>query len=209
MFCLLACMSPLNPTAQTTAVYQVNSPSHAIAGTETPLPISVTIYYHNAAAGSRLVVGILDANTSLERIVPGAVVFSTDLCINQPVASALCMISIAKSSGVVKIEFQIGGIFDGGEQPKVWNLNVTSLLIDPQNNLVPGSTSSKLLKINLTEAASNNATNPMKDPGTFAALALMIIAAAIIAILLVQRTKRFTAAGHGSKFARYSDTMRH
>ena len=203
-------MNSLKPAAQTTAIYQVNSSSHALAGTETPLPISVTIHYHNAATGSRLVVGILDANTSPERIMPGVVVFSTDPCINQPGASALCTIAIASSSGVVKIDFQIGGIFDSGEQPKVWNLNVTSLLIDHQNNLIPGSVSSKLLKINLTHAASNNGTNPTNNPDTLAALsqldysipvaiALTIIAAAITAILLAQRTKQSTTTRHGSK----------
>jgi len=216
MICLLATMNSFNPAAQTTTIYQVNSPSHALAGTETPLPISVTIHYHNAATSSRLVVGILDAGSSPERIVPGAVVFSTDPCINQPGASALCMIAVAKSSGVVKIDFQIGGIFDGEGQPKVWNLNVTSLLIDPQDSLIPGSVSSKLLKIDLTQAASNNGTNPMNKPDTLAALsqlhysipittALTIIAAAIIAILLTQRTKRSTATRHSSKRPRYSD----
>ena len=216
MICLLASLNPFNPAAQTTTIYQVNSPSQAFAGTETPLPISVTIYYHNAVTGSRLVVGILDANTSPERIVPGGVVFSTDPCINQPGAVALCTIAIAKSSGVVKIDFQIGGIFDGGGQPNAWNLNVTSLLIGTQNNLIPGSVSSKLLKIDLTQAASNNGTNPMNSPDTLAALsqlnypilvaiALTIIAAAIIAIVLAQRTKRSAAIRHGSKRPAYSD----
>ena len=216
IICLLASMNSFNPGAQTTTIYQVNIPSHALAGTEIPLPVSVTIDYHNAVADSRLVVGILDASSSLERLVPGVVVFSTDRCINQPMASALCTIAIAKSSGIVKIDFQIGGIFDSGGQPKVWNLNVTSLLIDPQDNLAPGSVSSKLLKINLTQAASNNGTNPMNNSDTLAALsqlgysipvalALTIVAAAIIALLLAQRTKRSAATRHGSKRPAYSD----
>jgi len=215
MICLIASMSSFNPTAQTTAIYQVNSPSHALAGTKTPLPISVTIYYRNAVTGSRLIVGILDTGSSPERIVPGVVVFSTDPCINQPVASALCMIAVAKSSGVVRIDFQIGGIFDSGGQPKAWNLNVTSLLIDPQNNVIPGSVSSKLFKIDLTPAASNNGTNPLNSQDTLAALAqldsipvaiaLTIIAAVIIAILLAQRTKRPTTTRRGSKRPAYSN----
>ena len=206
-------MNSFNPSAQT-VIYQVNSPSHPLAGTEAPLPISVTIHYHNAATGSRLVVGILDASSSAARIVPGVVVFSTDRCINQPGISAVCTIAVAKPSAVVKINFQIGGIFDGGGQPKVWNLNVTSLLVGPQNNLIPGSMSSKLLKIDLTQAASNAKTNPMNKPDNLAALseldisipvaiALTLFAAAIIAILLTQRTKRSTR--HGSKQPAYSD----
>jgi hypothetical protein len=211
-------MNSLNPAAQTTAIYQVNGPRQALAGTATPLPISVIIYYHNAVTASRLVVGILDANTSPERIVPGVVVFSTDPCINEPEASALCTIAIAKSSGNVKIDFQIGGIFGSGGQPKVWNLNVTSLLIDPQNNLIPGSVSSKLLKIDLTQAASNNET-PMNKPDTLAALsqpdysilaaiALTIIAATIIALLVAQRTKRRTTTQSGAEKPRSSNTKK-
>jgi hypothetical protein len=163
-------MNSSNPAAQTTAINQVNIPTHALAGTETPLPISVTIHYHNVVAGSRLVVGILEPSSSPERVVTGVVVFSTDPCINQPGASAVCMIAVGKSSGIVKIDFQIGGIFDSGGQPKVWNLNVTSLLIGPQNNLILDSVSSKLLKINLIQAVSNNDTNPMNNPDTLAAL---------------------------------------
>jgi len=214
MICLLACINSFNPAAQTTAIYQVNSPSHLLAGTETPLPISVTIYYRNAGTGSRLVVGILDAGSSPERIVPGVVVFSTGTCINEAGASALCTIAIAKPSGVVNVDFQIGGIFDGEGEPKLWHLNVTSLLIDSQNNLVPGSVSSKLFKIDLTQIASINGTNTMNNPDTLAALAqldsipaiaLTFIAAALIAILLAQRTTRSTATRRGSKRPPYSD----
>jgi hypothetical protein len=205
-------MNSHNPATQTTSIYQVNSPSHALAGTEIPLPISVTIHYHNAATGSRLVVGIRDASSSPERTVPGVVVFSTDPCINQPGVTALCTIAIAKSSGIVKIDFQIGGIFDSGGQPKVWNLNVTSLLIDPRNKLIPGSMSSKLFKIDLTQVASNNETNPMTlaalphlDYSIPEAIVLTIIAAAITAILLAQRTKRSTETRRESERPRYSD----
>jgi Kef-type K+ transport system membrane component KefB len=190
--------------AQTTSIYNINGPSRVVAGSETPLPVSVSVHYSNAVTGSRLIVGILTANSSPETVVPGVVVASTDPCINQPGTVAICAVTVARPYGVVKIDFQIGGIFDGREQPKLWNLNITSLLINPQNNVIPGSVSSKLFKIDLTWGASNNATVPTNKPDTLAALsqlnhsilvaiALMMIAATTIAVLLAHRTRRSTA----------------
>jgi hypothetical protein len=141
--------------APTTTVYHVTSPSHAIAGSEAPLAVSATVYYNNTVVGYRLVVGVLDAGLSPQRIVPGAVVSSTAPCANQPEASALCAITVPQSSGVVRIGFQIGGIFGDRQKPGIWDLNVTSALIDHQNTVVAGSVSSKLFKINLTPVALN------------------------------------------------------
>jgi len=146
---------PVVQAAQTTTIYQVNIPSHAFAGSETPLSISVTVYYDNVVTNSRLIVGVLDSNSSPQRIVPGVVVSSTTPCDNQPGASALCAITIAKSSGIVRVDFQIGGIFGGKVEPGTWDLNVTSVLVNPQNNLIPGSVSSRSLKIDLTPVSLN------------------------------------------------------
>jgi uncharacterized repeat protein (TIGR02543 family) len=55
----------------------------------------------------------------------------------------------------VRIDFQIGGIFGGRVEPGVWDLNVTSVLIDPQNNLIPGSVSSRLFKVDLAPVSLN------------------------------------------------------
>ena len=140
---------PTAHAAEMTIIYRVNGPSRVVAGSEAPLAVSVTVYYNNAVPGSRLVVGVLDAGLSPQRIVPGVVAASTDPCGNQPGASALCAITVPNSSGSVEITFQVGGIFGGREQPGMWNLNVTSLLIDPRNSLVPGSVSTRLLKIDL------------------------------------------------------------
>jgi len=139
--------------APTTTIYQITSPSRAIAGSETPLAISAIISYNNTVVGYRLVVGVLDAGLSPERIVPGAVVSSTDPCANLPEASALCAITLPQSSGVVRVDFQIGGIFGGRQKPGMWDLNVTSALVDHQNTLVAGSVSSRLFKINLMPVA--------------------------------------------------------
>ncbi len=201
--------------AQTTSIYNINGPSRAVAGSETPLPVSVSVHYSNAVTGSRLIVGILAANSSPETVVPGVVVASTDPCINQPGTLAICAVTVTRPYGVVRIDFQIGGIFDGREQPNVWNLTITSLLINPQNNAIPGSVSSKLFKIDLTQVASNNATVPMNDtlaalsqPDYFILVAIALTIAAAIAVLLAQRTRRSLTARSEAKRPRYSDTKK-
>ena len=218
VICLLTSMSLFYPAAEvatTMTLYQVNSPTNAIAGTETPLPILVTVYYANAPTGSRLVVDLLNSSSSPERIVPGVVVSSTEPCINQPETSALCTIAVEKALGVVKIDFQIGGIFGSG-QPKAWSLNITAFLINPQNYIIPDSVSSKLFKIDLTRGASNYGTTPTfgsdlfatlshLDYSTLVAIALTIVAAAIVAVLLAQRTRRPIPARSGLERPR-SDT---
>jgi hypothetical protein len=141
--------------APTTAIHQVTSPTHAIAGSETPLSLSVTIYYNNTLIGYRLVVGVLDASSSPLEIVPGTVVSTSATCANLPAAYALCAMALPDSSGVVRIGFQIGGIFGGRRQPGGWVLNVTSALIDSQNHVLVGSVSSRVFKINLTPVALN------------------------------------------------------
>jgi hypothetical protein len=151
----LASVFPAAEAAQTTTIYQISSPGSAVAGSENPLPVAVTVYYNNTVSGYQLVVGILDTAVSPARIVPGVVVSSTDPCVDQSATGALCAITVSKSSGVERIYFQIGGIFGGRREPGSWGLNVTSVLIDRQNNLVPGSASSKLLKIDLTPVALN------------------------------------------------------
>ena len=157
--CLLAvCAASVLPAAaavQTTTIYQINSPSSAVAGSENPLPVAVTVYYNNTVTGYQLVVGILDNALSPATIVPGAVISSTDPCINEPTMAAVCAITVPKSSGVEMINFQIGGIFGGRRMPGSWDLNATSVLRDSQGNLVPGSVSSKLFKVNLIPVALN------------------------------------------------------
>jgi hypothetical protein len=145
----------VDAASQTTTVYQITSPTSSVAGSENPLPVTVSIYYNNTVAGNQLVVGVLDADLSPQRIVPGVVISSTNPCVNQPEPAALCAMTVPMSSGVERIDFQIGGIFGGRRMPGFWDLNVTSALFDRQNNLIPGSVSSKLFRINLTPVALN------------------------------------------------------
>ena len=155
---LIISMSSFYPTvaaARTTTIYQVLGPSGVAAGSENPMPLAVTVYYNNSLPGYHLVVGVLDAQLSPERIVPGVVVSSTTPCTNQPAASALCAIVVPTSSGVVRIAFQLGGIFGGRQKLGTWELNVTSVLIDNQNAIVVGSVSSRLFKVSLTPYALN------------------------------------------------------
>jgi hypothetical protein len=153
-------MYPAVEAAQTTQVYQVINPSNVVAGSENPIPVSVTVYFNNTVAGYQLDIGILDAGLSPQRVVPGVVISSSDPCVNQPEIAALCEITTQVASGVERVDFQIGGIFGGRTEPGTWDLNVTSLLVDAQNNPVPGSVSSKLVAIRLTPVALNVTVPP-------------------------------------------------
>jgi hypothetical protein len=155
---LMVSTSSFYPTvaaAQTTTIYQVNAPNSVVAGSQAPITVSVTILYNNTVIGTQLVVGVLDAGVSPQALVPGVVTSTTGTCINQAELAARCAISLTKSSGFEHIDFQLGGILGGKQEPGVWDLNITSVLIDQQNNLVPDSVSSKLFKIDLTPVELN------------------------------------------------------
>jgi hypothetical protein len=151
---LTAFMYPAAMAAsQTTEIYQVTGPSSIVAGSQSPIPVTATVYYNNTVSGYQLVVGILDAGLSPQAPVPGVVISSTDPCVNQPGVAAICVVMVPKQSGVEQVSFQIGGIFGGKSASGKWNLNVTSALFDLKNNLVPGSLSSKLIQIELVPVA--------------------------------------------------------
>lgn len=191
---------------QTTTINQVVVPSGVVPASQNPLPVAVTIYYNNTIPGYQLVVGILDAGLSPQRIVPGVVVSSTAPCVNEPGQAALCAITVPNSSGAVRIDFQIGGIFGGRPERGNWDLNVTSVLEGPQNNLIPSSVSSKLFKVGLTSVAfnANGPSNVATSTDYYipAAVALGIFAVAIIAFLLLQRRKGPTTTRSSPKSLR-------
>ena len=147
--CTLSVFQAVNAEQTTTTIYQINGPSSAVAGSENPINFAVTVHYNNTITGDELVVGVLDADLSPARIVPGTGVSYNDPCVNEPEGTAVCAIAVPSSSGVERIGFQIGGIFGGRREPGSWNLNVTSLLEDHQGNVIVGSVSSRLFKINL------------------------------------------------------------
>ena len=139
----------------TTTIYQVSAPSEMVAGSQAPVTVSVAVYYNNTVVGYDLVVGVFDEGLSPPSIIPGVVVSSTDTCVNQPELAARCAIAVTHPSGVERVEFQIGGILGGKEGPGIWALNVTCVLVDNQDNLIPDSVSSHPFKINLTPVALN------------------------------------------------------
>jgi len=146
---------PAVEAAQTTAIYQITAPSAVVAGSQNPLPVTVTVFYNNTVPGDQLIVGILYADLSPATVVPGIVTSSTDPCAGGPMAYARCAVTVPKPSGVERIDFQIGGIFGGSAEPGSWELNVTSVLKDAHGSLIPSSVSSRLFRIGLTTVALN------------------------------------------------------
>jgi len=152
--CLLS-IYPAVEAAQATKVIQVSGPTSVIAGSLNPIPLTTTVRYDNTVTGYLFVVAILDAGLSPQRPVPGFVASSTDPCLSESEAAAICAIPSRAGSGVESIAFQIGGIFGGRRGPGKWDLNVTSAVFDTHNNPVPGSMSSTIFEITLVPVALN------------------------------------------------------
>jgi hypothetical protein len=112
--------------------------------------VTATVYYNGTTPGYQLRIGIVDTETVPQALVPGVIASSTDACLTPSSAVALCAITLHASSGVEKINFQIGGIFGGKRGPGTWKLNITAALFDNSSNLIPNSTSSNLFEITLT-----------------------------------------------------------
>lgn len=148
-------MYPNVQAAQTTKIYQVVHPPAGMAGSQDPIPVTVTVYYNGTTPGYELVVGIFDAGAAPQSMVPGLVTASTDPCLNQGELGAVCVIKISAASGVEHVEFQIGGIFGGKRGSGTWYLNITSALLDGQANVIPHSTSSTIFSIDLAPVTLN------------------------------------------------------
>lgn len=142
-----------NVYAQSTRIYELVQPSHAVAGGQSPIEVTAIVYYNNTTPGNYLRTGIIDQDTTPHKITPGIVTSSPDSCLNQPVLAALCVIGINTASGAEHLDFKIGGILGGKREPGTWNLNMTTAIFDPNNNLIPKTTSTVLFGIQLTPVA--------------------------------------------------------
>jgi hypothetical protein len=142
-----------NTYAQTTRIYELLQPIHAVAGSHNPLNLKAIVYYNDTSPGSTLVVGILDMDSASHGIVPAIVTSSPDSCMNQGQLAALCAIGVKTASGAESLEFKIGGILGGKSEPGTWDLNMTSALFDSANKLIPKSVSTVLFGISLMPVA--------------------------------------------------------
>jgi hypothetical protein len=139
--------------AQSTRIYEIVQPSHAVAGGQDPIEVTAIVYYNNTTPGNYLATWIIDQDTTPKGITPGIVTSSPDRCLNQPVLAALCVIGINTASGVEHVDFKIGGILGGKRGPGTWNLNLTTALFDSKDILISKTTSTVLFGIQLTPLA--------------------------------------------------------
>ena len=144
-----------NVYAQSTRIYELVQPSHAVAGSQDPVEVTAIVYYNNTTRGNYLVTGIVDQDTTPAEISPGIVTSSPDPCLNQPVLAALCVSGITATSGAEHLDFKIGGILGGKRVPGTWDLNMTTALFDTTHNLIPKTKSTVLFGIQLTPVALN------------------------------------------------------
>ncbi len=147
-------MLPGVNAAQATSIHQLTYPPQALAGGLIPIPITATVYYNNTIPGNTLVVGILDADLTPQRITPGLATSSPDPCADQSsLLAALCPITLKAPSGAEHLSFKIGGILGGRVTQGTWDLNITAALYDRNRGLIANSVSTTLFKIHLTPAA--------------------------------------------------------
>jgi hypothetical protein len=148
----LAVAFPNAYAAQSTSISGLTHPAQAVAGGIEPAEVSATVNYNDALPSWSLVVGILDAGTSPQRLVPGIAASSPDPCINQFVLTAFCIIKVSKESGLERLSFRIGGLLGGKRGPGTWELNITAALYDSNDKLSANTKSSVLFTIKLTPA---------------------------------------------------------
>ena len=156
LICLLVTSLVLafpNAYAESTRIHELVQPSHVLAGGQSPIEVTAIVYYNNTTSGNYLQTGIIDQDTTPHEITPGIVTSSPDSCLNQPVLAALCVNGINSASGAEHLDFKIGGILGGKRGPGTWNLNMTTAIFDPNNNLIPKTTSTDLFSIQLTAVA--------------------------------------------------------
>lgn len=116
--------------AQTTSITQLTFPSSALAGSLEPIPVSVTVPYHDAKSGYWLVVSITDTELN-NTVIAGTAEASPNLCVNQPFAQAVCQVQAQPGSGAETVRFKIGGIFASVQRGLgTWNLQLTAELLD-------------------------------------------------------------------------------
>lgn len=142
-----------NVYAQSTRIYEVVHPSHAVAGGQGPIKVTAIVYYNNTTPGNYLVTMITDLDTTPQEITPGIVTSSPNSCLNPPVLAAVCVNGISSASGAENLDFKIGGILGGKRGPGTWNLNMTTALFDSTRNLIPKTVSTVLFGIQLTPVA--------------------------------------------------------
>jgi hypothetical protein len=149
LLCALPVLALPSAYAQSTRIYELVQPIHAVAGSKDPLNLKAIVYYNDTSPGSTLVVAILDMDTASHGITPAIVTSSPDLCMNQGQLVALCIIGLKAASGAESLDFKIGGILGGPRQLGTWNLNMTAALYDSTNRLIPKSASTVLFGISL------------------------------------------------------------
>jgi hypothetical protein len=117
------------------------------SGGADPISVTAKVSYRNSAAGYFLVVGIVDMGSKPAKVVVGIPTSSPDPCAYQPVLEPYCYVATSSSSGTEQLKFKIGGIFGGPKGVGNWNLNMTGILLTPNQTIIENSRSSVLFTI--------------------------------------------------------------
>ena len=136
--------------AAPTSMIKILQVGSGVAGGQEPIPVTIAVTYNGTSSGDQLLIGIFNAETSPQTLVPGIITSSTQTCMSTGPALALCRTTTYALSGAVRVSFQIGGIFGDARRPGNWKLNATATLVDSNNTLIPDSATSSLFTVTLT-----------------------------------------------------------
>jgi len=142
VFVVLVSTAFANVHAQTTTISELQYQNQVVAGRLDPLVVRATVTYAESKPGYFLAVGIVDEGFAPPKAVLGIVSSSPDICVNQQMLQALCIIRLPSSSGTEHLEFKIGGILEERRTPNDWHLNMMAVLLNSNNTVIEGSRSS-------------------------------------------------------------------
>jgi len=112
--------------------------------------VSANVSYADAGQNYTLVVGLLNENVTPAVPVSAIATASPYPCVNQPSLNPLCAIRLQNASGYESLQIKIGGILGNHSAPGPWNLALSVVLLDANNNPVEKSLSSVPFQIFFT-----------------------------------------------------------
>lgn len=151
--CLLLFFITLTSTnvhAQSTSIIEVVNPIHVPITSQNPILVSANVSYAGAGQNYTLVVGLLDQDVTPPVPVSAIATASPYPCVNQPSLNPLCAIRLQNVSGYESLQIKVGGILGNHSTQGAWNLALSVVLLDANNNPVENSRSSVPFQIFFT-----------------------------------------------------------
>ncbi|HYW01477.1 MAG TPA: hypothetical protein VE862_08405 [Candidatus Acidoferrum sp.] len=143
-------LSSTNVHAQSTNIIELVNPIHVPITSQNPILVSANVSYAGAGQNYTLIVGLLDQDVTPPVPVSAIATASPYPCVNQPSLNPLCAIRLQNASGYESLQIKVGGILGNHSIQGAWNLALSVVLLDANNNPVENSRSSVPFQIFFT-----------------------------------------------------------